>query len=85
MPVIPVLGRLKQEDFKLGASLGYTVRPCLRKILKIEKRKKEWKKGRKKEEGRGPTERQNERERERERERRPLHFWAKGKLLYIIT
>jgi ubiquinone/menaquinone biosynthesis C-methylase UbiE len=28
--VIPVLGRLKQEDCKFKASLGYTVRVCLK-------------------------------------------------------
>jgi hypothetical protein len=29
--VIPALGRLRQEDLKLEASLDYIVRPCLRK------------------------------------------------------
>jgi hypothetical protein len=29
MPVIPVFGRLKQEDHELKARLGYRARPCL--------------------------------------------------------
>jgi hypothetical protein len=31
MPAIEVLGRLRQEDHKFKAKLGYIVRPCLKK------------------------------------------------------
>jgi hypothetical protein len=31
MPEIPTFGRLRQEDHKLEASLGYIVRSCLKK------------------------------------------------------
>jgi hypothetical protein len=31
---IPALGRLRQEDCKVKASLGYIVSPCLKKIIK---------------------------------------------------
>jgi hypothetical protein len=30
MPIIPALGKLRQEDHELQASLGYLVRPCLK-------------------------------------------------------
>jgi hypothetical protein len=29
MPVIPELGRVRQEDYKFQADLSYRVRPCL--------------------------------------------------------
>jgi hypothetical protein len=32
--VIPVLGKLRQEDLPFGASMGYMVRPCLKRKKK---------------------------------------------------
>jgi hypothetical protein len=31
MPIIPALGKLRQEDLKLEDNLGYIARPCLQK------------------------------------------------------
>jgi hypothetical protein len=33
-PIIPALGRLRQEDHEFKASLGYTQKPCLKKRKK---------------------------------------------------
>jgi hypothetical protein len=35
--VIPALGRLRREDYKFEVSLGYIVKPCLKKTIKEKK------------------------------------------------
>jgi hypothetical protein len=42
MSLIPVLGRLRQENGKFKASLGYTVRPCLKNNKKNHQTNKMW-------------------------------------------
>jgi hypothetical protein len=37
MPVIPALGRLRQEDHEFKASLVYKPRPCLKKQTNKQK------------------------------------------------
>jgi hypothetical protein len=48
MSVISALGRLQQEDHQVEASLGYTVRHCLKKkkIVRKGEQRKERKEGR---------------------------------------
>jgi hypothetical protein len=42
IPVIPALGKLRQEDCKLEASLYYKVRPCLKKKQREKKNHLKW-------------------------------------------
>lgn len=37
MPIIPELRKLEQKNHELGASLGYTVRPCLQKKRRTDR------------------------------------------------
>jgi hypothetical protein len=39
MPIIPALGRQRQEDLKFESSLDYIARSCLKKITKNKNRK----------------------------------------------
>jgi hypothetical protein len=39
-PIIPALKRLRQQDCGFQVSLGYIVRPCLKKERKKERKKK---------------------------------------------
>jgi hypothetical protein len=42
---------MEQEDLELEVSLGYVVRPCLKKKKKSQARKREKKKGKRRENG----------------------------------
>jgi hypothetical protein len=46
MPVIPALGRLRQEDPELEANLGYKARPCHKTTNKTKQTKRESLQGR---------------------------------------
>jgi hypothetical protein len=46
LSVIPALGMLRQEEFKIEFLPVYIVRPCLRKEEEIERRKRRRKEGR---------------------------------------
>jgi hypothetical protein len=39
IPIMPTLGKLRLEEHKFEASVGYTVRPYLKKKKKKEKEK----------------------------------------------
>jgi hypothetical protein len=40
MPIIPALGRWRQEDHEFQASLGYIVKLCLKKFSSYNKKQK---------------------------------------------
>jgi hypothetical protein len=61
MPVIPALRRLRQEDLKFEAGVGYTARPC---------HKKEEKRGGEGREGEGGRERERKRKEGRKKGRK---------------
>lgn len=42
MPVIPALRKVRQEDWEFGASLNYTVRPCLQNSVGQGKKEDSW-------------------------------------------
>jgi hypothetical protein len=66
IPVIPAFGRLREENHKFKATLGYIVRPCQRE----RERERE-----KKERGGRERERRREGEIEIDRETRELAFF----------